>query len=46
MGVVHQSIEDGIGKRVVTNGFVPLIGGQLADADSGCAPVPIVHDFH
>jgi len=46
MGVVHQPIQNGIGQGVVTDGGVPLIGGQLADDHGRLGAVPVIHDFH
>ncbi len=46
MGVMHQPIQNGIGQGVVTDGGVPLIGGQLADDHGRLGAVPVIHDLH
>jgi len=46
MGVVNESVQDGICQGVVTDGGVPLIGGQLADGHGRVSAVTVIHDFH
>ena len=46
MSVVHQPVQNGIGQGVVTDRRVPPICRQLADHQSRCAAVTVVHDFH
>lgn len=46
MGVVHEPVQDGIRQGVVTDGGIPLIGGQLADDHGRVSAVPVIHDLH
>jgi hypothetical protein len=41
VSVVHEAVEDGVCKGIVTDAGVPLIGGQLADRGSRGASVAI-----
>ncbi len=43
---MHQSIQNGIRKRVVSDACVPLIGGSLTEDRSGVLCVTAIHDFH
>ena len=45
VGVVHQPIEDGVGKRRIADGGVPLLDRDLAGDDSGAALISIINDF-
>jgi hypothetical protein len=46
MGVVHESVKNGISQGVVTDADIPLIGGELADHQRGCVAMAIIHNFH
>lgn len=46
MGVVHQPIQDRIGEGVVTDGGMPLIGGQLAQDGDCVFEVAVIEDFN
>ena len=46
MSIVHESIQDGIGQRVITDGLIPLIGGQLTDHQRRGTTMTIIHNFH
>jgi hypothetical protein len=45
MGVVHQSIEDGIGNGRIADDVVPVLDWKLACHDGGAASVAIFHDL-
>ena len=45
MGVVDESVEDGIGERGVGHGLVPLFNRELAGHDGGSRGVAVVEDF-
>jgi hypothetical protein len=45
MGVVNETVEDGIGEGWVSDGLVPMFDGQLACDDGRGAPVAIFEDF-
>ena len=45
VGVVDESVEDGVGESSVANGFVPEIDGQLGRDQGGLRVVAIVEDL-
>ena len=45
MGIVYHTVADGIGDSGVTQGGVPLCGGELAGDDRRGAVVPVFEDF-
>ena len=45
VGVVNQSVEDGISDRWIPNNFIPSIYRHLADHDSRAVLVTILDDF-
>ena len=45
MGVVHESIQDGIRDGLIADQFVPVLDGELAGHDGGGASVPVVEDL-
>jgi hypothetical protein len=45
VGVVDESVEDGVGDGGVTEGLVPLLDGQLAGDDGGATPGAILDDL-
>ncbi len=45
MGVVNETIEDGIGVSGVTDDFVPAVDGKLGSDHRGAAPVAFFEDF-
>jgi len=45
VGIVDQTVEDGIRQGWVTNGFMPMIDGKLARDDGGTSPVAIFEDL-
>jgi len=46
VGVVHQTVEDGVSQGVVTDAGVPLVGGELADHQCRSTAMAVVHDLH
>jgi hypothetical protein len=45
MGVVHESIQDGIRDGLIADQFVPVLDGELAGHDGGGASMPVVEDL-
>lgn len=44
-GRYEPDVQDGIGEGRITDGLVPVLGGQLAGDDSGSTPVAVFDDF-
>ena len=42
---MDETIEDGVGQGWVADRFVPVLDGQLAGDDCGCAAVAVFEDF-
>ena len=45
MGVVNETIKDGVGEGRIADGFVPVFDGQLACDNCGGAPMTVFEDF-
>jgi hypothetical protein len=45
VGVVDKAIEDGIGEGGVSDGFVPVLDGELAGDEGGLAAGPVLDDL-
>jgi hypothetical protein len=45
MGIVNESVEDGIGKGGIGHGFVPVRRRELARHDGGSTLVPVIEQF-
>src|SRR3954463_11500064 len=45
VSVVHQAIENGIGKGRIADDLVPMFDRKLAGHHGRAAAVPILHDF-
>ena len=45
VGVVHESVEDGLGDRAVAEGGVPLVERELTGDEGGASVVAVIQDF-
>ena len=45
VGIMNESVKDGVGKRGVPDGFVPMLDGELGGDQGGAAVVAVFHDF-
>ena len=45
MGIVHESVEDGIGEGWIFHRLVPVFDGHLAGDDGGVVLMSVVKDF-
>ena len=45
MGIVHESVEDGIGEGWIFHCLVPVFDGHLAGDDGGVVVMSVVKDF-
>ncbi len=45
MGVVEESVEDGVAEGLVADGFVPVFDGDLGGEDGALAGVAVVEEF-
>ena len=45
MRVVDEAIEDGVGEGGVSDGFVPVLDGELAGDEGGLAAGPVLDDL-
>lgn len=45
MRIVDETIEDGICQGGITDGFMPMVDGELACDDGGTPSVPVLDDL-